>query len=157
MAKYEIVVIIDGTLTKEQAEDKVKELSLLIRNEPNFSEKAWGLKTLAYPIKSKTSGYYYIYNFETEKTQAINEFRRLALINTSVLRHFIKNIEKDYGYRASINEKKITWSKKQQKNYAHKQAILKTKKAVLAKDAASEITSTDVPIDLTAHEEKDSE
>lgn len=144
MAKYEIVLIVNGSLTEEQANAKADELAALIKSEPEFMVKNWGLKDLAYQIKGQKTGYYYIYNFSTTDNKTIDEFRRLSLIDTSILRHFIKNVEKDYGYRASINTKKVAWSSKQQKSYAHKQAILKTKKAVLHKEMASEITNNEL-------------
>jgi ribosomal protein S6 len=45
------------------------------------------------------------------------EFKRLALLNTSVLRHLIINLENDYGYNASINSKKIKESAISKKRY----------------------------------------
>jgi small subunit ribosomal protein S6 len=72
---------------------------------------------MAYKIKKETNAYYYIFNFETENTEILHEFRRLANINDKVLRSLIINIEKAYGYNASVNPKKVAKAEATHKKY----------------------------------------
>jgi small subunit ribosomal protein S6 len=97
MAKYEIMLVVDGTLDAASAKSSVKELVSLIDKTTDFKETDLGLKTLAYKINKLDKGYYFQYNFETDIPATIAEFRRLALVNKNVLRHLIINQEKDYG------------------------------------------------------------
>jgi small subunit ribosomal protein S6 len=97
MAKYEIMLVVDGTLDAATAQSSIKELINLINKTTDYKETDLGLKTLAYKINKLDKGYYFQYNFETETPSIIAEFRRLALINKSVLRHLIINQQKDYG------------------------------------------------------------
>ncbi len=121
MAKYEIMLIVSGSL-EEKAADKVADEILSSLKKTKVETTKYGNKQLAYVIKKDTHGYYYQYNFETDEVPLINEFRRLCLINKNVLRHLIINCEKDYGYRASINEKKVKAAENQAKIYQEKKA-----------------------------------
>ena len=47
-----------------------------------------GLRDLAYPIKKEKKGYYVVLKVEMGN-EAISEFNRLVLIDSSVLRHLI--------------------------------------------------------------------
>jgi small subunit ribosomal protein S6 len=97
MAKYEIMLVVDGTLDVTSAKSSIKELTDLIDKSQDYKETNLGLKTLAYKINKLDKGHYFLYNFESEVPATIAEFRRLALINKNVLRHLIINQEKDYG------------------------------------------------------------
>ncbi len=133
MAKYEIMLIVSGSL-EEKAADKVADdiLSASLKKTKVETTK-YGSKQLAYVIKKDTHGYYYQYNFETDEVPYINEFRRLCLINKNVLRHLIINLEKDYGYRASNNEKKVKAAQNQAKIYAQrKEQFEKAREARMA-------------------------
>ena len=100
MKKYEIMFIVKPTIT----EDKIKTVASNFQKtlETNgakvISVDAWGQKTLAYEIKKGNetykSGYYYVIDLETETDQAINEFNRLALISSDIIRHLIIRKEK---------------------------------------------------------------
>lgn len=137
MAKYEIMLIVSGSL-EEKAADKVADDILSSLKKTKVETVKYGNKKLAYTIKKDTHGFYYQYNFETDEVPLINEFRRLCLINKNVLRHLIINLEKDYGYRASNNPKKVEAANKRAKITAERKAQYeKAKEARLA-----EINST---------------
>ncbi|MDR0985841.1 MAG: 30S ribosomal protein S6 [Mycoplasmataceae bacterium] len=125
MAKYEIMLVVDGSLDKKTAESNISDLVKLIEKEKNYKVTDLGNKDLAYKINGQTKGWYFIYNFETEVTSIIAEFRRLVLLNRSALRHLIINLEKEYGYKATINEKKIKFSQIKAKKYEEKQKAMK--------------------------------
>ncbi len=159
MAKYEIMLIVSGSL-EEKAADKVADEILSSLKKTKVETTKYGSKQLAYVIKKDTHGYYYQYNFETDEVPLINEFRRLCLINKNVLRHLIINCEKDYGYRASINEKKVKAAENQARIYQEKKAQFeKAREARMnemnaAMDAAEVVESSEAPVEATTTSEK---
>ena len=100
MKQYEIMFIVKPTIT----EDEIKTVAANFQKtlETNGAKitgvDAWGQKTLAYEIKKGNetykSGYYYVINLEAADDQAINEFNRLALISSDIIRHLIIRKEK---------------------------------------------------------------
>ena len=122
MAKYEILTIVDGKLEEKDANAVNDKLVGLLANAKDLKVVTWGNKTLAYPIKKRTMGYYYIYNFNTDDAKIIFEFRRLANINPNLLRFMIINLDKDYGARALHNEKKVKKSNLRLQRYEAIQA-----------------------------------
>lgn len=124
MNKYEIMILLKDSLSAEEADKKANLLVDLFKKADNFKETKWGLKPMAYAIKGFKQAYYYIYNFEIDDKQLLKEFRRVASIDENVLRFLIINIEKNYGYRATINEKKVSKSKVKAKIYEEKQKKL---------------------------------
>ncbi len=70
MNQYETVFILTPVLSDVQmkeAADKVKNLLVELGAEIINTED-WGLKTLAYPIQKKTSGFYQMIEFKAEPT-----------------------------------------------------------------------------------------
>lgn len=127
MAKYEIMLVIRGDLDENKSKDTLNELTSVLKNE-NIKVTSLGLKDMAYEIKKLKKAWYYQLNFETTDQESLNEFKRLSRINKNLLRQLIINLEKDYGYKASINAKKIERNKKtaaitQKRNEERKQAL----------------------------------
>ncbi len=142
MAKYEIMLIVSGSL-EETAADKVADEILTSLKKTKVETKKYGSRKLAYIINKNDHGYYYQYNFETDEVPLINEFRRLCLINKNVLRHLIINLEKDYGYRESNNPKKVAAAQKRAEITAERKAQYeKAKEARMAEMNASTAAST---------------
>jgi len=121
MAKYEIMLLISNTVDEPKANQIYSDLKALLKVE-DIKEEKLGSQELAYKIKKCDHAFYYIMKFESDSPENINEFKRLTLINKNVLRHLIINIEKDYGYRASINPKKIAKSEFKSELYTTKKA-----------------------------------
>lgn len=95
MKKYEIMFIvrpdIEASLCKKTFDEMEK---ILTSNKAKIIlAKEIGQKQLAYDIKKHKSGYYYLFNIETENDKAIKEFDRLALINDNIIRHLIIKTE----------------------------------------------------------------
>ncbi|NLA34004.1 MAG: 30S ribosomal protein S6 [Tenericutes bacterium] len=95
MTKYEIMFIVNPNLETQEikgiAEDMKKTLE---DNQASIKEeKEMGQKELAYTINKHNTGYYFLYLIESENSNAINEFNRLALINENILRHLIIKVE----------------------------------------------------------------
>ena len=121
MNKYEIMVLINGTLSEKDANFINLDLQKKLKATKNFTEKKMGLLKMAYPINKIDTAYYYVYNFETNDSNLLREFSHFALLNKNVLRHLITNITKNYGYLASINPKKIEKAKIKQAKFLEKQ------------------------------------
>lgn len=117
MANYEIMLVVDGSLDEKQAQESIKELTNIIDKSENYQFINLGNKDMAYKMKGQNKGWYFQFNFATNVPTSINEFRRLASINKSVLRQLIINTDKDYGARALKNEKKMKKSEGKLKLY----------------------------------------
>ena len=96
MRKYEIMFIVRPDLEENAVKETVKKLEkVLTDNKAVITlSKELGQKEFAYEIKGFKSGFYYLYNIETSNDAAIKEFDRISLIDESVVRHLILNIEK---------------------------------------------------------------
>lgn len=95
MKKYEIVFIVRPNLEAETIKKVVTDFSnLLEKNKAKVTlNKELGKKELAYEIKNYKSGYYFLFQVESEDHKAIKEFDRLALINEDIIRHLIIRID----------------------------------------------------------------
>ena len=96
MRKYEIMFIVRPDLEENAVKETVKKLEkVLTDNKAVITlSKELGQKEFAYEIKGFKSGFYYLYNIESTNDAAIKEFDRVSLIDESVVRHLILNIEK---------------------------------------------------------------
>lgn len=121
MNKYEIMILVDGGLPEKEANDLNVLLQKKLKDVKHFTQKNMGLLKMAYKIKGKSDAYYFVYNFETDQPKIIKEFSQDLLINKKILRHLVMNIEKNYGYKASINPKKIKQAKIKEKIFLEKQ------------------------------------
>lgn len=88
MRKYEMLVILDAT-TDNQSEE-ISKIEELLKNLGGTVSKtdAWGKKTLAYPIRKQTEGYYVLFNFELEPAQTF-ELRRVLGLRANVYRQLV--------------------------------------------------------------------
>ncbi|MCQ2383730.1 MAG: 30S ribosomal protein S6 [Paludibacteraceae bacterium] len=78
---YETAFILTPVLSDDQMKEAVEKFkSFLTSNGATIeNEENWGMKTLAYPIQKKTSGFYELIQFEAEPTLIKNletQFRR---------------------------------------------------------------------------------
>jgi len=96
MRKYEIMFIVRSDATEEDRKNVVTTLEKTFTdNKATITlSKELGQKELAYEISKCKSGYYYLYNIETNDDKAINEFNRVARIEESVIRHLVLNLDK---------------------------------------------------------------
>lgn len=95
MKNYEIMIIVRPTLGEDEIKEVVKNFEeILTSNGAEITDfQEMGKRTLAYEIKKNNSGYYFVYNVQSNDDKAIKEFDRLALINNDIIRHLI--IKKD--------------------------------------------------------------
>jgi len=87
MRKYEILFILDPQeevykRAIEEIKSNYEKLGVNLLNESNM-----GKRRLAYEIKKKTDGYYYITQIEIEDIKKLEEFERELKHNQDVIRH----------------------------------------------------------------------
>ena len=85
MRKYEMLTILDAAT--ENQSDEILKIEEVIKNLGGTVSKsdAWGKRTLAYPIRKKTEGYYVLFTFELEPAQTF-ELRRILGLRANVYR-----------------------------------------------------------------------
>ena len=90
MTKYEMLYILDASLTDEAKESIIKKFEELVTANGGVVESIdrWGVKKLQYPINYKNEGYYVLMNFEAEKTLVV-EIKRVAGIIDGIIRRLI--------------------------------------------------------------------
>ena len=93
MTKYEMLYILDASLTDEAKEDIIKKVEGLVSNNGGVIEKTdrWGLRKLQSPINYNSEGYYVLMTFEAAKT-LIEEIKRVIGITDGVIRRLITKI-----------------------------------------------------------------
>ena len=102
MQHYELMVIFTPVLSEDEYKsDQKKFISFLKENGGKLvHENAWGLKSLAYPIKKKTTGLYWVLEYEAPSD--FNAKLNVQLLrDESVLRHMFTALDKyAVGYNA---------------------------------------------------------
>lgn len=89
MTKYELLCILDASLTDEAKEALIKKLEDLIAKDGNVEKvDRWGVKKLQYPINYKSEGYYVLIEFEAQKT-LVEEIKRVIGITDGIIRRLI--------------------------------------------------------------------
>lgn len=96
MRKYEIMFIVRPTLSEDEIKKVSTDFAKIINdNGSKITEiKELGQKELAYEIKDFKTGYYFVFEVESNDDVAIKEFDRLALISGDIVRHLITKIGK---------------------------------------------------------------
>lgn len=90
MTKYEMLYILDASLSDEAKENIVKKFEDLVTKNGGVVESTdrWGVRKLQYPINYKSEGYYVLMTFEAEKTLVV-EIKRIAGITDGIIRRLI--------------------------------------------------------------------
>ena len=93
MTKYEMLYILDATLTDEAKDGIIKKIEDLVAKNGGTIEKTdrWGVKKLQYPINYKSEGYYVLMTFEAEKA-FVEELKRVIGITDGIIRRLITKI-----------------------------------------------------------------
>ena len=86
---YELLYIVDGTLSDEAIKALVEKFTALITENGTISEVSeWGKRRLAYPIDDKEEGYYVLVNF-TSNSDFPAELERVFGITDDIMRSMI--------------------------------------------------------------------
>ena len=93
MTKYEMLYILDASLTDEAKDGIIKKIEDLVSSNGGVVEKTdrWGVRKLQYPINYKSEGYYVLTTFEAEKTLVV-EIKRIIGITDGIIRRLITKI-----------------------------------------------------------------
>ncbi|MBD0332209.1 MAG: 30S ribosomal protein S6 [Chitinophagaceae bacterium] len=104
MNNYELMVIFTPVLSEEEFRSAQKKYATFITDNGGtmVAENAWGLKSLAYPIQKKTTGLYWVMEYQAPSD--FNEKLKIQLLrDESVLRHLLTKLDK---YAVEYNAKK---------------------------------------------------
>jgi len=88
MQNYELMVIFTPVLSEEEYRAAQKKYAGFVTEHQGkiVHENAWGLKPLAYPIQKKTTGLYWVLEYEAPSD--FNEKLKIQLLrDESVIRH----------------------------------------------------------------------
>ena len=97
MNSYETVFILTPVLSDDQAKEAVQKFESEIKT---FGGKIkhtenWGLRKLAYPIQKKSTGFYYLVEFEAEGTVVAN-YELMMKRDERVLRFLTVRMDADH-------------------------------------------------------------
>lgn len=94
MRKYEIMYIIQPTVDEEAKKVIVERFDTVLTNNGAeiIESKDWGKRRLAYEINDFREGFYQLITLNAEEV-ALEEFKDLANINESILRHMTIRID----------------------------------------------------------------
>jgi small subunit ribosomal protein S6 len=108
MHKYELLLVLPGTLDEREAEQKLQEVLAVVKEyAKNVEPNTLGKNRLAYPVKQIRYGYFYTVVFEAE-TKDITELQAKFTLRRDLLRFMISH------YNVSLSEtQKAAYSEKE--------------------------------------------
>ena len=109
MNNYELMVIFTPVLSEEDFKVSQKKYAAFVKEHGGgvVHENPWGLKSLAYPINKKTTGLYWV--LEYNAPSSFNEQLKIQLLRDEhVLRHMFTALDK---YAVEYNGRKRTGAK----------------------------------------------
>lgn len=111
MNRYETVFIMTPVLSEEQAAETVEKFKKFLKGKGAKikHEDNWGLRKLAYPIQKKTTGFYYLVEFEANG-EAIGPFETEFRRDERILRFLTTAMDK---YHIEYAESRRNKSKKE--------------------------------------------
>ncbi len=104
MNNYELMVIFTPVLSEEEYKASQKKFSAFIKDNGGkvVHENPWGLKSLAYPIQKKTTGLYWVLEYDAPSD--FNEKLKIQLLRDEhVLRFMATKLDK---YAVEYNAKR---------------------------------------------------
>ena len=96
MNNYELMVIFTPVLSDEEFKNAQKKFSSFITDHTGeiVASNPWGLKSLAYPVQKKTTGIYWI--LEYQAASDLNEKLKIQLLrDEQVMRHMMTKLDKN--------------------------------------------------------------
>jgi small subunit ribosomal protein S6 len=103
MNNYELMVIFTPVLSDDEFKNAQRKFTTLVTDNGGqmVAENAWGLKSLAYPIQKKTTGLYWVMEYQAPSD--FNEKLKIQLLrDEAVLRHMATRLDKyavEYNHR----------------------------------------------------------
>ncbi len=107
MQDYELMVILSPLLTEEACAQLQTKYTNLIKENGGLVEYTnfWGLKTLAFPIQKKTSGFYWVVEYKAP-SDTNEKLKTQFLRDDSVIRHLITKLDK-HAVAYNLKKRKI--------------------------------------------------
>jgi small subunit ribosomal protein S6 len=96
MNNYELMVIFTPVLSEEEFKAAQKKyIDMVIADGGNtVHSNPWGLKSLAYPVQKKTTGIYWVYEYEA--ASSFNEKMKIAMLrDEQIMRHLMTKLDKN--------------------------------------------------------------
>lgn len=106
MRAYELTLIVSPDLSSEEQKKQLEKIKKIIGDLGGKSEeeREWGKRELAYPIKKKNVGYYFLWRI-TLPAEKSSEFDRRIKLEEGILRYLLVKLEEKEGGK---NGAKIT-------------------------------------------------
>ncbi|UOF94197.1 MAG: 30S ribosomal protein S6, partial [Bacteroides sp.] len=94
--EYENIIIIDSLLKDQEIQETIKqcELFLLSHKVEIINKEDWGLRKLAFKIKNRHNGYYYIFRYKTNSIN-IEIINKINNKNDKIIRSMIIKLDKN--------------------------------------------------------------
>ena len=94
---YETVFIINPVLSEKQVEDTVKKYKKQLdgKKVKFVCNESLGFKELAYPINKKNSGFYHLFQYESDDINIVKELEIELKRDRSILRYMTVSLCKD--------------------------------------------------------------
>lgn len=99
MKKYEVVAILDAHLSQDEKDKIIKAAAdgIVKGKGKVINSQVWIEKhKLAFKIRRRTEGTYYLINFESETT-SVAKIRQILKMNEDILRFAITGVEQEKG------------------------------------------------------------
>ncbi|MDH3004285.1 MAG: 30S ribosomal protein S6 [Candidatus Shikimatogenerans sp. JK-2022] len=103
---YETIIIFTPVLSEEQINNAYKEYYIYFKknNVKIIKVEKWGIKKLAYKIKNKNNGYFYLLEYESY-TSFIKQFNNKILQDERIIRYLTVKMNK-HAIEYSLNKQK---------------------------------------------------
>ena len=154
---YEMLYIVSGKFTEEEAPkavERVQELIKKFEGQETYSE-VWKKKKFAYPINHENYGYYFLIEFDcdAEKVKSIDKEMRMS---TDIVRHMIvakpkltqEEIEAQKQKEQALMDKEIEAKKQEIEEAEKEEEKQKTKKPTDLKDLDDKLDKILDTVDL---------
>ena len=91
MKKYEIMYILKADIDDASRNELIGKFHDILKVDGGTIDNVneWGLRDLAYEINKEIKGYYVVVEATVASPKVVEEFGRVAKINTNILRHLI--------------------------------------------------------------------
>ena len=111
MNNYETVFILTPVLSEKQTKEAVEKFkkSLKSNGAKLNHEESWGLKKLAYPIQKKSTGFYFLIEFQGQG-DAVKNFELELKRDERVMRFLTMKMDKDHMEYAEKRRNKLSKS-----------------------------------------------
>lgn len=111
--QYETVFIATPVLSESQMKEAVKKFKKIITDNKGtiVHEENWGLRKLAYPIQKKSTGFYYLIEFESEG-ELIEKLEIQYRRDERIIRFLTFRMDK-YSVKYSEKKRKLKKNEKQ--------------------------------------------